>query len=151
MAEPGDLPNNGVNIVLTNAQGEYLFVHNGLKWSLPGGGINRGETSRQAIIRETREETGLIIERPIMIADVQLVINWKHKVILFTATSWDGIINPLFKDEIKDVRFFKPEKVQDNEDIYRAQRIFIKIYEAAWLKLPIPVFALATEPLVIEW
>lgn len=151
MAEPGDLPNNGVNIVLKNAQGEYLFVHNGTKWSLPGGGIKMGETSKKAITRETNEETGLIIERLIIIADVQLVVNWKHKVILFTATSWDGIINPLFKDEIKDVRFFKPEEVQGNEDIYRAQRIFVKIYEAAWLKLPLPVFAIATDPPVIEW
>lgn len=151
MAEPGDLPNNGVNIVLKNRQGEYLLVHNGTKWSLPGGGIKKGETSKQAIIRETREETGLIIERPIMIADVQLVVLWKHKVILFTATSWDGIINPLFKDEIRDVRFFKPEEIEGNEDIYRAQRIFVKIYEAAWLKLPLPVFVIATDPPIIEW
>ncbi|MBI2068507.1 MAG: NUDIX hydrolase [Candidatus Yanofskybacteria bacterium] len=151
MAELGDLPNNGVNIVLKNAQGEYLFVHNGTKWSLPGGGIKRGETSKQAVVRETNEESGLIIERPIMVADVQLVINWKHKVVLFTATSWDGIIDPLFKDEIKDARFFKPEDIHDNEDIYRAQRIFVKIYETAWLKLPLPVFAIATDPPIIEY
>lgn len=32
------------------------------RWSLPGGGIDRGETALQAAIRETKEEVGLTLK-----------------------------------------------------------------------------------------
>lgn len=32
------------------------------QWSIPGGLVEAGETTREAVIREIREETGLIIE-----------------------------------------------------------------------------------------
>jgi 8-oxo-dGTP pyrophosphatase MutT (NUDIX family) len=31
------------------------------RWSLPGGGLHRGETPLDGVIRETREETGIIL------------------------------------------------------------------------------------------
>ncbi len=154
MGEPGDLQNNGVNIVIQNKKGDILLVRHNYKdkkWSLPGGGIKKEEPSNRAIIREVREETGLIILRPILVADVQLVINWRHKVLLFTTTQWDGILNPLCKDEISDVRFFKQEDIKDNQEVYRAQRILVQIFESAYPKLPLPVYALATDPPHIEW
>ncbi|OGN23036.1 MAG: hypothetical protein A2918_02810 [Candidatus Yanofskybacteria bacterium RIFCSPLOWO2_01_FULL_42_49] len=152
VAELGDLPSNGVNVIVQNKLGHYLLVHDGKKWSLPGGGIKQGETSNRAALRETLEETGLmVIGKLILVADVQLVIKWKHKVLLFKAIDWNGIINPLMKDEIREARFFKPEQIKDNPDIYRAQRVFIQIFETAYLKLPLPVYALASDPPVIEW
>lgn len=155
MAEPGDLPNNGVNIIIRNEEGHYLLVRHNYKdkkWSLPGGGIRRGETSKRAIIREVLEETGLrIVDRPLYFADVQLEFAWKNKVILFVAIEWDGVINPMNKDEISEVRFFKPEEIKDNEDIIKAQRMLIEIFESAYLKLPLPVQAIASDPPVIEW
>ena len=49
---------------LTNQHGQLLLVKSWFghqRWSLPGGGIERGETAQQAVCRELREETGIIL------------------------------------------------------------------------------------------
>ena len=53
--------------LVENDRGEVLFVQRAYgdrkgKWSLPGGLVDRGEGSRHTAYRETREETGIIIE-----------------------------------------------------------------------------------------
>jgi 8-oxo-dGTP pyrophosphatase MutT (NUDIX family) len=39
--------------------GELLLVRQRDRWVLPGGGVEDGETNREALVRELREETGL--------------------------------------------------------------------------------------------
>jgi len=60
-----------VGAVIRNQAGQVLFLvrtDNGL-WDLPAGAIDPGETPAQAVVREVREETGLIVE-PVAIAGV---------------------------------------------------------------------------------
>ena len=42
------------------------------KWSLPGGGLHKGESPAAGVLREAREETGLLIDpatvRPLVVA-----------------------------------------------------------------------------------
>jgi len=154
LGEPEDLPDNGVNIVIKNPAGEILLVqHNygDFKWSLPGGGIKKGELSNKAVRRELYEETKLtIVGRPILVADIQLVIKWRHKVLLFTAPEWEG--EPEADgNEISAVKFMSIKNIQNHPHVYPAQKKFIQIFEASYLKLPLPVYALASDPPIIEW
>ena len=60
-----------VAAIIRNEAGQILFLvraDNGL-WDLPAGAIDPGETPAQAVVREVREETGLIVE-PTAIAGV---------------------------------------------------------------------------------
>jgi len=53
-----------VNTIVTNERGQVLLIQrtdNG-NWSLPGGGIELGESVVQAAVRETLEETGITCE-----------------------------------------------------------------------------------------
>jgi len=52
-----------VQAVIRGEQGVLLAVRSDLRgWELPGGGWEEGETYREALLREVREETGLEVE-----------------------------------------------------------------------------------------
>ena len=60
-----------VAAIIRNEAEKILFLvraDNGL-WDLPGGAVDPGETPTQAIVREVREETGLVVE-PTAVAGV---------------------------------------------------------------------------------
>jgi ADP-ribose pyrophosphatase YjhB (NUDIX family) len=55
----------GVDITIFNQQQETILLtrrNDYPIWCLPGGGIDTGETIAQAALRETEEETGLIVK-----------------------------------------------------------------------------------------
>ena len=58
-------------VIIVNELNEVLCVRGivGTKWSLPGGGIEKGESAVQAAARETYEETGIRVREQ----DLQLL------------------------------------------------------------------------------
>tara|TARA_A100000171_G_scaffold1261_3_gene1432 strand:- start:1635 stop:2117 length:483 start_codon:yes stop_codon:yes gene_type:complete len=63
------VPGDAVAIIINSEDGKYLLQHRDDNpqiffpnhWSLFGGGIDPGETSLEAIVRETHEELGILL------------------------------------------------------------------------------------------
>ena len=67
-----------VGAIITDAAGRMLLIKRGHEpgkglWSIPGGRVEPGETDEQAVIREVREETGLVVRPGRLIGAVRRV------------------------------------------------------------------------------
>ena len=65
--------------IVTDSDGRLLLVKRGHepemgRWSLPGGRVRPGESDPEAVLREVREETGLVLAAGDDAADVR----WVH-------------------------------------------------------------------------
>jgi 8-oxo-dGTP diphosphatase len=82
-------------------------------YTLPGGAVELGETLHEAVMREVREETQLLIEpvalageREVIVRDAQQRIE-RHFVILCFAARWlSG--EPVLNEELDDARWLEP-------------------------------------------
>ena len=85
---------------IENPQGEYLMLHrvkkendaNHDKWIGIGGKFEDGESPEECVLRETREETGLMLTDYRYRGLVTFVSDrWETEYMhLFTATAWQG-------------------------------------------------------------
>ena len=94
--------------------------------TLPGGHIEKGETAKQAIIREVKEEANLDI-KPIFFMDFIEIferIRWYACVTIFTGKANGNIM--FDNHEIKDVRYFSfnklPKLAFNHEEIIKRYR-----------------------------
>lgn len=89
----------GVGVIIVNAEGKVLIGKRQGSWppyySIPGGHLGVGETFEDAAKREIREETGLIIHAPKVIAVTNNLETWReqgnHTVsVILAATDYTG-------------------------------------------------------------
>ncbi|MDI1282567.1 NUDIX domain-containing protein [Brevundimonas sp.] len=113
----------GVRGLAVDGEGRVLLVrHTYLHgWWLPGGGVDRGETPEQAVIREMREETGLVVAgRPRLVSahsnerffPGDHVLVYRIDAFTLTARAPDG--------EIAETGWFHPDNLP--ADTHRATR-----------------------------
>lgn len=101
--------------VVRNSDNERLFIFRFGKWDLPKGKIEKGETKRQAAIREVTEETGL--SKPEILSELPStfhIYEYKGKTVLkrtyWYSMKYDGNATPVpqLEESITDARWFKP-------------------------------------------
>jgi 8-oxo-dGTP pyrophosphatase MutT (NUDIX family) len=101
---------------------EHTYIHG---WHMPGGGVERGETTEQAMAKELREEAGVeIIGRPRLLS---IHDNGRHfpgdHVLLYRVDHWRPVPSTQ-RGEISRIGFFAPDDLP--EGTTRATRARIK-------------------------
>ena len=113
----------GVRGVATDGEGRVLLVkHTYLHgWWLPGGGVDKGETTHAAVVRELREEAGLIARskpRLISVHSNERFFPGDH-VLVFAIDAFD-MAERTSHGEIAEIGWFAPDALP--EDATRATR-----------------------------
>jgi ADP-ribose pyrophosphatase YjhB (NUDIX family) len=86
------------------------------EWSLPGGVLECGETLREAVIREAREETGLVVETGEMLGVYESVIRGDEGRVRYHYVLIDFLCRPVGGDlkagsDAADVRWFTRDEL----------------------------------------
>lgn len=103
----------GVKALVLDRDGRVLLVKHTYKtgWHLPGGAVDKGETSLASVKRELMEEAGIVCDvepeaRPSLFYSNS---EFKHDhVILFVVREWSRDDSLRTAGEISDVGFFDP-------------------------------------------
>ena len=113
----------GVRGAAVDSEGRVLLVkHTYLEgWWLPGGGVDKGETTQAAVIRELREEAGLIVRgkpRLLSVHSNERFFPGDH-VLVFRIDAFD-MTERTSHGEIAEIGWFHPDALP--EDTTRATR-----------------------------
>ena len=86
------------------------------KYGFVGGHVAKGETLKQALVREVKEEAGITIDENKL--DCVFIANNTGKKncinFVFKTNEFDGIPQIMEKDKCTDLRWFEPTKLPEN-------------------------------------
>jgi ADP-ribose pyrophosphatase YjhB (NUDIX family) len=113
----------GVRGVAIDPEGRVLLVKHTyvVGWWLPGGGVDRGETTQAAVVRELREEAGLIATVPPRLLSIHS--NERHfrgdHVVVYAVDAFT-MEDRTSDGEIAEIGWFAPNALP--EDAHRSTR-----------------------------
>lgn len=123
-------PIAGVSVIMTNLQGDVLLLKHSYGppvWSLPGGGLRKGEDALEAARREVREELGVELARIEAIGTLEEVLSGSpHTAHIFAAVC-DRQPMPDGR-EVTEARFFPSHSLP--EPLGRTTRDRIAVWRA---------------------
>ena len=101
------------------------------EWSLPGGVLECGETLREAVVREAREETGLVVETGEMLGVYERVIRGEQGRVRYHYVLIDFLCRPVGGDlkagsDAADVRWFMRDELPALNLAYDANDVVLK-------------------------
>ena len=130
-----DNPLVGVGAVIVQ-ENRVLLIRRGQapllgEWSLPGGVLECGETLREAVVREAREETGLAVEPGEMLGVYERVIRDDEGRVRYHYVLLDFLCRPLGGDlqagsDAEDVRWFTRDELPALNLAYDANDVVLK-------------------------
>src|ERR1022692_2442738 len=125
----------GVGAVIVQDQ-RVLLIRRGQapllgEWSLPGGVLECGETLREAVVREAREETGLVVETDEMLGVYERVIRGDDGRVRYHYVLIDFLCRPVGGDlkagsDAADVRWFTRDELPALNLAYDANDVVLK-------------------------
>ena len=132
-----DQPVVGVGVIVID-NGKLVLVKRGVepalgKWSFPGGAVELGESVRDAVIRETREEIGLDVyifkDTPIdaddiMTLDKEGLLQFHFVLLHFLAKPKNGVLKPA--SDVTDAKWVPFDEVENYDLATSVRSFFVK-------------------------
>ena len=108
----------GVRAAVFDGEGRVFLVKHSYMpgWYLPGGGVDRGETMRQALDRELMEEGGIRLSASATLFGLYLnrQVAPRDHVALYVCRDWSQPVPPKVPNmEIVDCGFFAPDALPE--------------------------------------
>ena len=98
-------------------EGRVLLVRHGYRpgWHFPGGGVEKNETPRTAVVREVEEETGVRALAPPELVGIYANFNAfpSDHIALFVVKEWERAFVPQPNAEIAEHDFFAVDALPD--------------------------------------
>ena len=93
-------------------------------YTFPGGHVEAGESFVDAVVREMKEETGLIVTDPKLVGIKQFPIkNGRYIVLLFKATKFSGTVTSSDEGDMEWIDIDDLSKVNVVEDFFDLWRV----------------------------
>lgn len=109
------VPITGCSVIICDLDGSILLTrasYGPKVWTLPGGGIERGETPAEAALREVKEEVGITLDKLTDHGTIEEEISGSpHTAHLFSAVA--DVRPKADRREIVDARFFPPHSLPE--------------------------------------
>lgn len=118
MIENGDVSDHKVSLaaggVILDEHGQVLLIRENYgrhRYGLPGGRIDAGETPEDAVVREVREETGLVVTTSGLVGTIHNR-DWSEPmlILVYRCHVIGGELAIQDRDEIAELGWFKPSE-----------------------------------------